>query len=289
MFTGDDLLWGLAFPFGLALVVLALLGGWRWGVALGLAAGYVAGHIALQGHQGLESIRAMRPAGAADWALVFAVAAALVGLLVSCSCVSAGAVWLARLLLAVALVNAVLWMMVETRWEKVQALVYVQSILGIVLVVWWSVDGLAERVRGTTAPLVLCLTVAAAAALMIFHNSLTLGKLTAAMAAALLATYLVGLFRSSMDLSRGGMAVVVTTTGTLLLGAVFYGEVAMWAALTVALSPVLAWVRVSSLLDGIRPAFAAIWTAILVLIPLVVAVTPSALGFFRGGNEAATP
>lgn len=299
MITAEYLLWGLGLPFAVAMLVVGLLGGWRWGVAVGLAAAYAAGHIAIAGWPGagaaaeaqgmVESIKAMQPTEARDWALVFAGAAGLVGLLISCSCVSAGAVWLARLLLGFAVVNAVLWTMIDTRWDKVQALVYVQSIIGIVLVIWWSLDGLAERARGATVPLVLCLTAGAAAALIMLNDSESLGKLAAVLSVTLLATFVVGLFRKSLDLSRGGMAVIMTITAALLLSAVFYGEVPMWAALTVALAPILAWVRLSRAFSSMKPASAALVTAILVLIPLLVAVTPSAIALYRGGEGSASP
>ena len=298
MFTINDLLWGVALPCGVSLILLAIFGGWRWGVTLSLAAAYIAGHIALDGLPGaaapegagmVESLRSLRPHEALDWAVFAALAATVVGVFVSCNCVSPGAVGLGRLLLAFGLVNAVLWPIVQGQWDKVQALVYIQSIIAIALVIWWSLDALADRARGANVPLILTLTVTAAAMLTGLEGSERLGKLTLVLAATLFGAFLAGLFRGSLDVSRGGMAVIVSVTTALLLAAAFYlPAYPLWAAFVIALAPTLAWTLRTGPLRRMSPIKATILAAVLVLIPLIAAVGPSAWALYSESQSAPT-
>jgi hypothetical protein len=291
MLTAHDLLWGMAVPAALSLVLAAAVGGWRWGVALAMATAYMAGHVAIGGLPGppaaegqslVETLANLRPRQASDWALIAALGAMLVGVGISCSCVSAAGVGLGRILLAFAIVNAVLWPRARGSWDAEQALVHVQAAIAIALVVWWSMDELADRRRGALVPLVLGLTAAAAAVLTALEGSQRLGQLLAVLAAGLLGCFLVALFRRSMDFSRGAMAVSMTVLTALLLSAAFYlPGYPLWAALTIALAPALAWVVMTPALRVMRPAPAMLLTILLVAVPLLAAIGPSVIAFVR--------
>lgn len=270
-----DFWFSVGLPFGVAFISLALFGGRRWGVALSLGAAYAVGHVVLLGDPEFP------PTQVEDWSVPLALAAALVGACISHPRAGDSLAWVGRLLLTFGILNAVLTPLIS-QWDALRVFYSVQAILALILIVWASLDELAERVTGVTVPLTLTLTAAAAAYLPVLGGAHPLGQRLGVLMLVMLAAAAMALFRRSMSLARGGVAVYVTVLSSLLLCCVFYGDdVPMVAALTIALTPLLAWVRASPTLSSMRPWLATGLTLILVLIPLVIALWPEVARFIQ--------
>lgn len=278
MWTQQELLYGVALPLVVSLGVLLLFGAKRAGVALAFGAAYLAGHIGLTG-------KPTWPVPSAEqWVPLIAVAAAAVGMLVSGRFSSEGATWLGRVVLVLLALNTLLISQAKQSWNGAEAFVWAQAIMGVWLVVWWSVDELAERVQGVTVPAVMSLSVGASALLILLGGSDRLGKYAVVLAAAVFAAVLAVWVRRGVTLATGGMAVIFVVWGSLLLCALFYSygfEKREWCVLAVALSPILGWVRTSRAVQAMSPPLALLATLLMVAIPIVAAMTPLAIKAYQ--------
>jgi hypothetical protein len=259
------LLLGIAFPAMVAAVVMAV-GVWRrraWAGALGVAAGYVAGHLFIQGlpHQ--------PPIAAEDWLPALAFLAAVVGWIDANANPPKRARWLIRLLTVMAMVLLLTRPMIRYAWTTIQTVAWLAGMIAAMAAIWAAVDTTARRRPGPLVPLILGTVTAALAVVQALSSSIVLARFSGAAAVSVVPLALLAWRRPKEGLVLGALPVMlVLFYGTLMAG-FFYSEVSRGSALLLALSPLSA--RLSD--GGKRPWIGAVLAAASIVGALGIAVT----------------
>jgi hypothetical protein len=239
----EIIIWVIAVPVAIALVVMLLShlphsrqsATQPWGPSLAIAVAFVAAYAGLRGRPPFP------PRDAQTWLLylggvsvLLAIAATLV----------TKTPWRVLLLIAsIALIAASVWFTLRSRipiigWQK--------YVIGMALVAagiagwWWLVDRLAARTNGPAVPLVLMLTCSVAALALVNGDSVLLGQLAGAVAAALGAIMVAALYFKKLSVARGAvLTLAVVFFGVLLIGYI-YGVSRLDIGL-LAIAPLTAW------------------------------------------------
>ena len=271
------LIWVIAVPAAIALVATLVShvpfkrGGQTqpWGPALAVAAAFAATFIALRG-----APRSFPPTDANWWLVYLGAAAALVGVIAAIT--SKRGRWLVPLA-SVLLIAATVWLLSRSQIPLIGWRQFVLRIAVIFagFVAWWLLmDRLAARVKGSTVPLVLMLTAAVGALVLVNAHSTFLGQLAGSVASALGALKLVGLWFRNLSIARGGvLAVTVLMLGVILAGHHF-ADLSMTDLILLAAAPLAAWLGELPFMKHPRPRLALRLVAVLLvlLIPLVPAL-----------------
>jgi hypothetical protein len=269
----------LALPFAVALVTIAILrpllrltridGAERAAVALGIGAGYLAGHIAIAWPSG----------DVTDRIPIVALTAILLGLFESLWPAPGWARWENRLLLAALVVGAVLGPLIETMTATRDGYVRLGAIALAIAVARANLEALARRLPPAAFGLAIGFTTVGVAITLLLAGNMLLCQLVLALGASLGAAWLLSLWWPRLSLSRGGVAVVAVVLGSLLICGQFYSvlldSTALtfgWVAVGLVAAPLAAWVGMIGPIRR-RP----IWVVSLVvgfatLIPVAIAV-----------------
>jgi hypothetical protein len=256
---------GVAIPAMVAAVVMAI--GFRrrraTAGALGVAAGYVAGHLFVQG------MPRQPPIAAEDWLPALAFLAAAVGLVDANANPPKVARWLIRLATVAAMVLLLTRPMVRYAWTTIEAAAWLAGMIAGVAAIWTVVDATARRRPGPLVPLILGTVTAALAVVQAFSSSIVLARFSGAAAVSVVPLAFLAWRRPKEGLVLGALPVIlVLFYGTLLAG-FFYSEVSRGSALLLALSPLSA--RFSG--GGKRPWIGAVLAAACIGGALGIAVT----------------
>ncbi len=225
---------------------LVLFATWRWrrqdwpgGIAIG--AGFAATF-----RLALDKWPKLIPADATRFALHCAVGGALLGVLLSVRRVPAILRWLLPLGASAVVVWLLLGKWAPNKWpDDHERMTLLCGLAVAMFVVWKILDGAARRRPGVSIPLFLMIYAGAVSlAVSDWGASALLGQFAAALAAALGPCVLFGLIMKDKSLGAGAVAVTTILSSTVLICAVYYGELAPWSALLFALAPVaLVWRR----------------------------------------------
>ena len=278
---------GLVLP--VVLCATALIGAWRpwrpgapiagglWAGAVALGIGFVPAFLAADPWPGLP------PHVTWHWIAWLAVVAAALGAadglhrwplqvrLSAALALAAGCGWL--------LVGD--WVTHAWAWRGTTALV-----IALLLV---TLNASAQRHRGASVPLSMCLAALGASVVLILSGNAKLALLAGALAACLGVAVVLAWWRPEVSLARGGVPVVAVLLPGLVLSGYFlsWSEIAPWVFVLAAITPAFIWVSGSIPLDRLPP-----WQATTVrvaLVALVVAVTVVAAMEGRTPEDPSSP
>lgn len=269
-------------PFAVALFVLLpaalLVGGRREGGApaplrvplaggIAVAAGYAVGSWFLLGLP-------QWPAVSADERLLWLVcAAALVAGLGGLFAGRAAQVFGA---LQTLLAAGAAWWLLERALEHIypgrEGAFAVAALAAAIVLLAGALALLARRRPGVLTPLLLVATASAAAGVLVLGRTAKLGQLSGALASALAACALVGLWRRNLVLAGGATAAFAFALVGLLSAGVTYNEVPLPAALLIAAAPLMAVLAELPGLARLGCRAHAILRVALVLLPLLGAL-----------------
>ncbi len=243
-------LWGLALPAAIAAVGVILLGrlmrspqhagaalGWAIGLPLALAVGYLA----------TFGPPRWPPNTANHWLLVAIVpATAAVGVLAALVSgrrrTGDAAAWAARALLACAIPPLLLRAFLRYHWSTGEAVAWLIGLPLLGLAAWFGMHRLAARRPGPAIPFVLAGTALGLAGATVASGSITLGQLTAVLAAAALGGWIGGLVVPDSGPRRVGLDASFALLFALLINDRFYTETMSDAvALLVLVAPLTMW------------------------------------------------
>lgn len=252
MIEQRDILVGVILPGVVALLVLLV--GWRpWQRAYPVEEGEWAGPLAIglafaAAYAGLQQYFLMPGVDPVDaealpwptfplpdaklWLMVLAVPVAIVA---GVDSIVRRRVWVS-LIVAIAATGMFKLLLPRQPW-------YVPMVIaGLVWVVGFAADVVAERMRGVAVPVVLWLTAVGAAMVLVDGSSQKLGQYAGALAAAAGAAGVVALLAADgAPLARGGVYAFVTILAGLLAAGHFYGDVTRFTAIAILVAPAFAW------------------------------------------------
>ncbi|MBX6314757.1 MAG: hypothetical protein IRY99_17850, partial [Isosphaeraceae bacterium] len=175
-----------------------------WGGALGLGAGYLLGHAAVQDWLASGRWPAWPPPDVVDWMPYLTLVATALGLLEAIRPGPAWTRWENRLLVTGLALGLLLGPMIRNFWTTRQAASWLIGLgLGL-LVLWGLLEGLAARL-GPALTLPLLMVAVGTSIVLVLSQSLLLGRLGMALAAALAVAWAVGRFRPGLSMARGGV------------------------------------------------------------------------------------
>lgn len=266
----SQFVWTVAMPLGVAIVCMSLawqpwrrtdrerIRGW-WGAPLGIGAGYLIGHVAINKWPSLP------PAQPTDYLFLIALAGILVGLAESFRAPPA-----VRWTLRLALCGGVSWFMLSRGFRAEQpATVLAAWAVGqaaALAAVWSLLERLAARRSGPSLPLALSLLIAVAGAVLLKGGSAKLAQLAGVLAAALGGTALIAMAAPRISPARGLLAVVVPVYGALILLMWQYPQ-PFGVPLILAGAPLLLWVA-----EGRETVTAVLGRVLLAVTPVLVAL-----------------
>lgn len=264
---------------GMGLSFLLAGGGWavaRGGGALPLAAGYLAGHVALRDWPPWPPLERV------DW-LYFLAAAGL-----ACGLLDEWRPWpvawrgLRWAILWGAVLGALLRPMMTHDWDRGTSTVWLTG-LGVAGVAFWlSLDVLCRRPARTSLLLILALVAAGGAVVAYQSGSALLAELTVVVLASLTAGVVVGWWCPAVSLGRGGAALVAVLLPGIWLIGYFYADMPAASAVLLAVAPSGAWLGQLGVLRRLAP-----WQAR--LFPIAAAVVPVALAVGLAWQASPSP
>jgi hypothetical protein len=209
----------------------------RWGIAVGLGAGYLAGHLGILGamswpHLALDS---------KEWVAWFVPLAIVLGAVEACWATPRWASWLMRCVLVAGLIGTVLYSQIENHWKPLQAAVWLALLWLAILASWWNLELQAERLSGPGWVVPVGLVSLGWAVVQVLSNGASLGQLDGVLAATLLGALLTVGLRPGPALSKGAPPVVLIVLAGLGLIGYFYSDVPARAALILVLAPWILW------------------------------------------------
>ncbi len=283
MFSLHDILFDIALPCGISLVVL-LLGKLfflrqidpfnRWVPPLALALGVAVG-------EGFVFLWPTFPPPSVMDYLAFAgmisIPAALVVALMQR--------WFTiRTAIAVALMAMLIWLLLgklnDDTWTSTQRWAWIGKSVGIAVLFWWLLDGLAGRSTGLGLPLVLMLAASASAIVLMLSDSLKMGLAMASLAAAMGPLFLVACWSRLFSIGRAGALVFALMYSGLLIAANFFlPDFPLRTPLILLGAPLLAWVEHLPGINRLSTPWRVTLQLILVGAALACAVVPAAIAF----------
>jgi hypothetical protein len=244
------LIWNLVVPAAISATIISLarrLGRQgnsgrrgRWGVALGLGLGYLAGHVGLLGWPSLPGPNL----DAKVWVAWLALDAALVGIVEASWPVRWWASWAARGVLVAGALGFLLRSKVENDWTPRESAVWLGGLWLILLASWWNLEAQSERLSGPGWVVPVGLVASGWAAVQMICHSAALAQLEGVLASTLLGALLTVGLRPGLALSKGGPPVVLIILAGLGLTGFFYSneEVPPAAALILMAAQWAPWV-----------------------------------------------
>ena len=240
------LIWNLLVPASLSASAIASArrlgrgstggGRGRWGVAVGLALGYFAGHVGILGWPGFPTLESK------EWVAWLAPAAALLAIVETSRNPPKWATWAIRAAFVAVGLGLVLRSKVENGWTALEASAWLGGLEAVVLASWWNLEAQAERLSGPGWVVPMGLVSVGWAAVQALGGGASTGQLDGVLAATLLgALPTVGL-RPGLALSKGGPAVALTVLVGLGLTGYFYSEVPAGSATLLTVAPWAPWV-----------------------------------------------
>jgi hypothetical protein len=235
--TVDLILFGVA---GLAALVVPWVGsriggtGSHWGSALGLGASYAAFHWA-------AARPAFPPLDVTDRIAWLALAALILGVLESVRPGPAWTRWENRLLLAAVILWAMLGPVVAAAEDMRAEGMRLAALGGLFLAAWTNLEGLASRTSARAIGPIFAAVAGGAAGLFVATGSIVLGELAAGLMAGLILVWIASWVAPGLSLSRGGVPVVVTVLGGLLLNGYFYSSTPAPSTIILVAAPLAAW------------------------------------------------
>jgi hypothetical protein len=244
MVSWTDLWAGLALPAAMAAAVL--LAGWRfarrrtsardsrsWAGPAALAAGFVAGYLALLGRPGFP------PLDATDWLFYLAPAVALLGLADSCLRLRLPA----RIVLIVVALPASFgllgWPLFNVEGSDASMRIAVAAALAVASIV--ALDVWSARVAAVRSSAVLLAIAAPAAGVLMLSGSQRLGQIGGLLAASAAGMLAANLILGAAAVGRGTVLVLGTLLAGLFLCGNLYAELTTPDALLLAAAPNMAW------------------------------------------------
>jgi hypothetical protein len=247
------LVYGVLLPAVVAGVVL-LAGRRAWAAALGLGAGYVAGHAVLFGWPALP------PPDSSNWPLWFAIGAAALAVVETSWEPRAAIRWLVRALAATGALVIVK--------PPAESIVWSLEHAAGLLVLWVLLDVLARKLGSASFALVALVLAAGAAAVVGLTGSAKLGQMGGCLAAGLGACWVLAAVGVAREISGGVVSVVAVVLGSIVACGTGYSETPPWMAAAVAATPLAALAIEATPLRRATPWKAATARAILVALPL---------------------
>jgi hypothetical protein len=224
------LIWNLAVPAAISATSISLarrLGRrgtpgrrGRWGVALGLGMGYLAGHVGVLGWPSLPG----PTLDAKVWVVWLALAAVLVGIVEASWPVPSWASWTARGLLVAGALGFLLRSKIENGWIPRESAVWLGGLWLVLLASWWNLEAQAERLSGPGWVVPVGLVASGWAAVQMICHSAALAQLEVVVASTLLGALLTVGLRPGLALSKGGPPVVLIILAGLGLTGYFYSN-----------------------------------------------------------------
>ena len=233
-----------------AIAGVVLLAAWRpwkvavenghWGGAVAIGVAYAVGHVL-----NVDRVPGFPPVQVIDWLVYFAIGAALVGLIPAFVRLS----WWAMLPLCALVCVTLAWLIVRElpeasrAWEApwIGVLVIGACGLGAGLATW-SYDLLCERHTGGAAPIALWIAIAGSSYLFLENGAAKAMHLSGVVAATCAVAAIIGWWRPTSSLARGGIVVAMPLVAGLWLVTVLFGhDVNPWVAILAFLSPQAAW------------------------------------------------
>jgi len=229
----EQLALGVFLPAAVASLVMAV-GIWRrsaWAGALGVAAGYVAGHLFVQG------MPRQPPIAAEDWLPTLAVLGVTVAFIDTSGPASKFGRWMVGLATVVATVLLLTNPMIVHFWSTGVTAGWLTGLIVGMSMIWAMVDATASRNPGPLVPLILGLLTAALAVVQGLSSSILLARLSGAAAVTIVPLTFVTWRWPNARMVRGVLPVIlVLYCGTLMAG-FFYSNVSRGSALILALAP----------------------------------------------------
>lgn len=271
-----DLLYGILAPAALAGALFVLLGrglpsdiAKRFAATAGLAAGFCLGY-------GLLELGPWIPETHWHW-----LPAAVVATLAAGPVARAGGVsWLERSLLYVLLAAVTGWFLIPT-WNDLEPsrTTLLAGWCGYVVLVSLLLEALCSRATGGGLPLVLILTLLAAAVVLALSGSLRFAQIAGAGMGAMLGIGVTLVWSGTKDGLRGGMlAFTVFAAGALLIGRLNSFSDVPWASyLLVPVAPLALWLSVTGPLGKVTGWKRWLLQIGLAMLPLAAAVLLAAV------------
>jgi len=279
MITPRDILLGFTAPLIAALVLVLPLRRRALAGALGAAVAYVLGHVLLIGPG------AFQPIDVYNWLIYAVLAAGLVGIAESSDAVPRAVVWLGRAAVSGAMMLVTLKPLVPHALSTGAALAWGAAIAALVLLVWSASTHAAETRRGAALPGAWVIVVGAAALAVGFTGSQKMMQLGGAMVAGLLPVLAVAVARCDRAPARSAAGPAIVLAVGLLANGRFYSELPDWAALVIAITPLVALLRLLPVFDRIRSWAATLITLGLVALPAVIVLIPLLRKFIEALND----
>ena len=290
----EQLFLGVAVPGGVsAALLLVLLRPWQppaspedgagaapFPVAVAIAAGFASGFAVLFG------LPPLPPPETFLWLFWIAAVSAVPGEAALLTKDSAAARWIVRVVLSGFVVWAsVRFKLTSDQWTAGGAVPWFLGLGGGLLILWSGIDAVAKRRPGATVPLVFLVTGTGTSLVLLLTGSAKLAQTAGILCACLGAAWVLGLWRSSFTMARGGSAVAVLILAALWMNAYFLGETTAIQILLLAASPLFAWVGETPAIRGKAPLPATLARLGAVSLPVLAAVALAFLGQDAAGSD----
>jgi len=277
---------GVLLPAVISGLVLAL--GWRiwsreprgsgaYAGALAIALAYLAAFAAIVGSPASLLPGSERTPSGLDW-LFWLVALFALGFAFEARCPRRWIV-VPRAVAGALLVEGVLRNTFRREWSGLTDVAWLLGLVALLLVPWWSLERLARKRPGASAPLVLWASAASLAGVAGLSGSVKLAQLSGAVAAALGAAVVLSWWRPRVSLSGGGVAVALLVLFGLGLNAHFYSYTTATDVLLLAAGPVMPLLMSLPGLPRLAGGRAAWVTLGLAAVPLGIALVRALLAY----------
>lgn len=284
---GQILIWVIAVPAAISLVAVLVShvppGRERatqpWGPALAIAGAFAAAFVALRGRPPFP------PRDAQTWLVYLGGASVL--LAVAATVVNRKR-WRALIFIgAVALIAAAVWFLGRPKVPIIgwRDFLVRMAVIAACMVAWWVLmDLLAARAKGAAVPLVLMISAAVAALALVNAHVLFFGQLAGAVAAALGAMVVAGLYFRKLSLARGGVLTLTVVLLGIMLAGHFYADLRLLDLMLLSAAPLAAWLGELPFKSR-RARFAS--RILIVLLILLVPLVPALKGLRETMQEQA--
>jgi hypothetical protein len=208
----------------------------RWGVAVGLGLGYLAGHVGILGWPNFPPVESKE---CVAW---LALMATVLGVVESAVDLPRWSRWTIRGLFVALSLGLVLRSKVENGWTAIESAAWFGGLELVLLASWWNLEEQAERLTGPGWVVPLGLVSVGWAVVQTLGGGASTGQLDGVLASTFLGALLSMGLRPGPALSRGGPPVALTVLAGLGLTGYFYAEVPAVSAILLTLAPWAPWV-----------------------------------------------
>ena len=208
----------------------------RWGVAVGLGLGFLAGYVGILGWPTFPTL------DSTVWVAWLALMATVLGVVESTLDLPRWSRWTIRGLFVALILGLVLRSKVENGWTAIESAAWLGGLEMIFLASWWNLEEQAERLTGPGWVVPMGLVSAGWAVVQTLGAGASAGQLNGVLASAFLGALLTTGLRPGLALARGGPPVALTVLAGLGLTGYFYAEVPAVSAILLTLAPWAPWV-----------------------------------------------